>query len=177
MYFCVLDETYQRLNNKPKYIEFEKLNETSMIEFKHEIENADLNHKLNHELSADPNLNYEILAKVLQSAKTKHIPKVTKKFNKRKHKREKWMTDELLKLVVRKNELYVEWKTTAVDDPLFEQRKRNFRTYDNMIKYYIRNAKKTYFHNTFAMYKHDMKKTWAVISETLNKNKKRKDEP
>ena len=35
----------------------------------------------------------------------------------------------------------------------------------------------TYFHNTFAMYKHDMKKTWAVISETLNKNKKRKDEP
>ena len=88
MYFCVLDETYQRLNNKPKYIEFEKLNETSMIEFKHEIENADLNRKLNHELSADPNLNYEILAKVLQSAKTKHIPKVTKKFNKRKHKRE-----------------------------------------------------------------------------------------
>ena len=52
------------------------------------------------------------------------------------------MTDELLKLVVRKNELYVEWKTTAGDDPLFEQRKRNFRTYDNMIKYYIRNAKK-----------------------------------
>ena len=47
------------------------------------------------------------------------------------------MTDELLKLVVLKNELYVEWKTTAVDDPLFEQRKRNFRTYDNMIKYSI----------------------------------------
>ena len=36
------------------------------------------------------------------------------------------MIDELLKLVVRKNELYVEWKTTAVDNPLFEQRKRNF---------------------------------------------------
>ena len=66
--------------------------------------------------------------------------------------------DELLKLVVRKNELYVEWETTAVDDPLFEQRKRIFRTYDNMITYYIRNAEKTYFHNTFAMYKNDMKK-------------------
>ena len=79
MYFCVLDETYQRLNNKPKYIKFKKINETSMIAFKHEIENADLNHKLNHKLSADLNLNYEILAKVLQSAKIKHIPKVTKK--------------------------------------------------------------------------------------------------
>ena len=73
-----------------------------MIEFKHKIENADLNHKLD-EVSADPNLNYEILAKVLQSAKIKHIPKVTTKFNKRKHKREEWMTDELLKLVERKN--------------------------------------------------------------------------
>ena len=78
---------------------------------------------------------------------------------------------------MQKNELYVEWKTTAVDDPLFEQHKRNFRTYDNMIKYYIRNAKKIYFHNAFAMYKHNMKKTWAVISETLNTSKKRKDEP
>ena len=79
MYFCVLDETYQKLKNKPKYIEFEKLNATSMSEFKHEIENAGLNHMLDNELSADPNVNYEIFSKVLQSAKVKHIPKVTKK--------------------------------------------------------------------------------------------------
>ena len=95
--------TYQRLKNKPKYIEFEKLNEISMIEFKHEIENKDLNYILDHELSADPNLNYEILANVLQSAKVKHIPKVTTKYSKRKHKRERWMTDEMFKLVARKN--------------------------------------------------------------------------
>ena len=43
-----------------------------------------------------------------------------------------------------------------------------------MIKYYIRNTKKTYFHNTFAMYKNDMKKTWAVKRETLKKIKKGK---
>ena len=36
---------------------------------------------------------------------------------------------------------------------------------------HILEMQKTYFHNTFAMYKHDMKKTWAVISETLNKKK------
>ena len=45
-----------------------------MSEFKHEIENAGLNHMLVNELSAYPNVNYEILAKVLQSAKVKHIP-------------------------------------------------------------------------------------------------------
>ena len=45
-----------------------------LIEFKHEIENARLNHKLDHEIFADPNINYEILVKVLQSAKVKYIP-------------------------------------------------------------------------------------------------------
>ena len=88
MYFCVLDETYKKLKNKPKYIEFENLSETSMSEFKLVIENAGLNHMLVNELSADLIVNYEILAKVLQSAKVKHIPKVTKKINKRTHKRE-----------------------------------------------------------------------------------------
>ena len=32
-----------------------------MSEFKHDIENAGLNHMLDNELSADPNVNYEIL--------------------------------------------------------------------------------------------------------------------
>ena len=78
MYFCVLDETYKKLKNKPKYIEFEKLNETSMSEFKLEIENAGLNHMhdmLDYELSADPYFNYEILAKVLRSAKLSIYPR------------------------------------------------------------------------------------------------------
>ena len=55
------------------------------------------------------------------------------------------MTDDLLKLVVQKNELYVEWKTTAVDDPLFEQRKRNLRTYDNMINIILEMQRKLIF--------------------------------
>ena len=74
MYVCVLDETYQKLKKKSKYIEFEKINETSS-EFKHEIENAGLNHMLDNELSSDPNVNYEILAKALQSTKVRQVPK------------------------------------------------------------------------------------------------------
>ena len=60
-----------------------------------------------------------------------------------------------------------------MDDPLLEQRKSNFRTYDNTIKYYMRLARKTYFHITFAMYKNDRNKTWAVICEMLNRTKTR----
>ena len=42
----------------------------------------------------DPNYNYEILSTLLQNAKSKHIPKQISRFNKRRHKKQKWMTDE-----------------------------------------------------------------------------------
>ena len=39
--------------------------------------------------------------------------KKIKKFNKRKDKREGWMTDELLQLVNTKNDIYVDWKKNS----------------------------------------------------------------
>ena len=66
--------------------------------------------KLQKDLSADPNANYKIVSHLLENAKKLHIPKKTKKFNKRKHRKEVWMTNDLLTKVVKKNELYVKWK-------------------------------------------------------------------
>ena len=56
-------------------------------------------------MSADPNSNFNILSKILNTAKMRHIPKLVKKFNKREHTKEKWMTNDLLKLVVKKREI------------------------------------------------------------------------
>ena len=122
-------------------------------------------------MSADPNSNFNILSKILNTAKTRHIPKSVKKFNKRKHTKEKWMTNDLLNLVVKKNERYVEWKTTPVAHPNYELRKQNFKTYKYIVSQEIVNAKKSYYNRTFAMYKNNLKKTWLTISETLNRNK------
>ena len=62
--------------------------------------------KLDLDINTDPNYNYEIFSKHLQAAKSKHIPKKIKKFNKRKRKKkEKWMTNELLIKIVEKNKL------------------------------------------------------------------------
>ena len=84
-------------------------------------------------MSADPNSNFNILSKILNTAKTRHIPKSVKKFNKHKHTKEKWMTNDLLKLVVKKNERYLEWKTTPVAHPNYELRKQNFKTYKYIV--------------------------------------------
>ena len=54
----------------------------------------------------------EILTNAIIDAKNMHIPIKRRKFNKRKDKKEVWMTDQLLKLVNRKNDLYIELKKT-----------------------------------------------------------------
>ena len=51
------------------------------------------------------------------------MPKKLKKFNKRKDKREGWMTDELLQLVNTKNDLYVDWKKNSKTLKIYNKKK------------------------------------------------------
>ena len=102
LYFCIMDETYAKGINNPKNIVVEKLTNETISNFKKEIENSDVYNKLDKHMGADPKSNFNILSKILNIAKTRHIPKSVKKFNKRKHTKEKWMTNDLLKLVVKK---------------------------------------------------------------------------
>ena len=47
----------------------------------------------------------------------------------------------------------------------------NFNHYRNILKKAMIHAKRCYYKNTFDRFKHDMKKTWSIISETLSRNK------
>ena len=100
MYFCVMNENYIKPTTNQKYIEVEVLNEENIERFRKEIADLEIHNKLDETLDRDPNFNYEIVSTLLQNAKSKHIPKRVKKFNKRRHKKERWMTDELLAQVL-----------------------------------------------------------------------------
>ena len=104
------------------------------------------------------------------------LVKRKKKNNTRKFKKQPWMTDDLLKLVNRKNDLYRDWKFTS-DNVEYERKKVNFKTYDRIVNRNIRDAKNLYYFNTFTERKNDMKQTWGIINETLNKGKQRNDFP
>ena len=65
------------------------------------------------------------------------------------------MTDQVLKLVNRKNDLYRNWKSTS-DNFEYEQ-KKNFKTYDRIVNQCIRDAKNLYYFNTFTNQKNDIK--------------------
>ena len=177
MYFCIMNENYMKPAIAQKYVEVEVFNVEAIENFKTEIANLEIHDKLDKTLNRDPNHNYEIFSTLLQNAKSKHIPKRIKKFNKRRHKKERWMTDELLAQVIKKNEMYVDWKTTPITHPDYEKVKFNFKGYEKIVLKGIERAKRDYFDRVFLAYKCDMKRTWQVISETLNRNKSKHDMP
>ena len=85
-----------------------------MDRFKIEVANTDLYNKLNQDLNTDPNYNYDILSAELQAAKNLQIPRKIRKFNRRKHNKEKWMTNDLLLQIIKKNKKYVKWKSKTL---------------------------------------------------------------
>ena len=70
------------------------------------------------------------------------------------------MTNELLTKVVMKNVLYVEWKTTVVNDRNYEMIKLRFKNHEKEdLKDITNPKKKNYFNRICNAYKNDMKKT------------------
>ena len=66
------------------------------------------------------------------------------------------MTDKVLKLVNRKNDLYRNWKSTS-DNIDYEQKKQNFKTCDRIVNQSIRDAKNLYYFKTFTNQKNNIK--------------------
>ena len=172
MYFCMINSNFGYSDQAKKLIEVEVCDHESIQRFITEISNDNIYNKLQKNLNTNPNYNYEILLKHLLNAKLKHIPKKVKKFNKRRHFKEKWMTNEILQEIVAKNKMYVTWKTTPVTHINYENIKQRFKSYEKIVKKDIKEAKQRYFDQIFTAYKSDMKKTWKTINETLNRSKR-----
>ena len=74
----------------------------SIQRFITEVSNAKIYNKLQKNLNTNPNYNYKILLNHLLNAKLKHIPQKVKRFNKRRHLKAKWMTNEISQEIVTK---------------------------------------------------------------------------
>ena len=102
MYFSILNENVITSKAIQKYIKIEVCSQENMNRFKNKIAKFEICSKLNQDLNTDLNYNYNILSKELQASKNLHIPPKIRKFNKREHKKEKWMNNDLLVQVVEK---------------------------------------------------------------------------
>ena len=77
-----------------------------MREFLRELEDINIYDKLEQLNDSNPQDNYDRFITLINDAKEKHLPKKTVKFNKRKHKKSKWMTYGILKSINTKDKLY-----------------------------------------------------------------------
>ena len=73
----------------------------------------------------------------------------------------------------RRNKLYKVLKQTKTDAISYATKKSNFNRYRNILSKTIAFAKRTYYIHIFYQCKRDMKKTWAILSDILNKNAKK----
>ena len=71
----------------PKFIEIDKNDPRSIQNFVDELEELNIYDKLQKSVISDPEENYDIMLKVLSTAKGKHLQKKMVKFDKRKHKK------------------------------------------------------------------------------------------
>ena len=81
------------------------------------------------------------------------------------------MTSALLRSINTKKQLYKEWIKTDVNNvELYSRLKEEFKSYYNTLRRSIRDAKRLYYTRTFAIYKNNIKQTWTIIKDTLQKN-------
>ena len=126
------------------------------------------------QLTDDPNPNCDIFLDILKEKKETHFPTILVKFNKRKHKQNKWITQGIINSINYRDKLYRDYKSDKNNDYQKLMKKQNLSVYNVILKKMIREAKCKYYDSKFAEYKGNLKKTWGVISEILCKDKKNK---
>ena len=141
-----------------QYIEIETKSENSQKRFIEHLKNINIMNKLNMD-------NYEVFCKLLQSSKSEHMPIKSVKFNKYKHKKNKWISKGISDEI--KDKLYKLMIQHTIDDVEAHQYIKNtFNIYRNMLKKLIRQAKRLYYIAICARFKHNIKQTWKIIKET-----------
>ena len=84
-----------KLHN-PKFVKFRKFSEDALQHYKDEISNSDTIKQIENGLSTDPNTTFNVLLQFLSEAKDQHFRVKTVRFDKYKHKVNKWITAGIL---------------------------------------------------------------------------------
>ena len=94
------------------------------------------------------------------------LKKVTLKLN----RRSPWITNGLRKSINKKNRLYKDSNSSV-------EKKQTYITYRNRLTHLLRIAKKEYYNTLLLNYKNDLKKSWQVLNDIINKRKRKNKLP
>ena len=175
-YFTILDY-FSFSKSSQQHIKLSSYQMSSLNQFKADLQIELSNDKLENIVANTSNDSYSNFNNILQQLMNKNFPVRKKKFNKYKHRKSKWITKGIIRSILFKDKLYVKLKATPVESDLYEGRLLNFRTYARILKQSINLAKKQYYFGCFEKFKGDMKKTWTIINEVVNRKQAKKEFP
>ena len=115
-------------------------------------------------LESDPNIIYDQIISVYSNYYHGNITNKTINSNSRRHKREPWITDEILKDIKRRDRL-----------ARLKHRRSDYKQLRNEIVSKIRKAHKTYLKQQVKDSIGDIKKHWKIINTTLNKTNNKEE--
>ncbi len=161
----------------PRFVKVVIENDESVRNFCNHLAESHEIQSLENTLTQDPNLNYNKLHNLIQKAKNLHLPEKTVKFNKHKHKKNKWISMSLIKSIKFRDDLYCKFRKSRPGSEQHHTLNRNLKTFNAILKKTIRNTKKSYYDNLFEKYKGDIKGTWKTINEILNRTKRKNKFP
>ena len=98
---------------------------------------------------SNPNLIYNKLHSCIMELKEKHLSYKLVKFNKYKHKGNKWITNGIIKSLKFRDKLYKEMRSLNTNSPSYATIKQNLTVYNQLLKKSIREAKTIYYNNEF----------------------------
>ena len=159
----------------PKYIEKRELTDLNIQRFATDFGRQNVALEIGPELEKKANDTYEIFYTKFSQTRDKIMPKIKKKFNRKKHNIQSWITPGILTSINKKNKLYVQMNKFSLGSVKREQIKTKFEEYNGILSKLIRQQKKMFFHNKFKQQASSIKGTWQAIKDILNKNRKTND--
>ena len=164
----VLSVLYTPPPLKTKYIILTNTSDEAKAAFILSFENKHVLEQL-VETNEDPNYNYEIFERALTDSYTECFSKRVVKFNKKRHKKNAWISVGIIRSINHRNRLYKHLKQMKTDSFDYVIKKADFNRFRNVLKKTITHAKRLHFKRLSYQFKYDMKKTWKIISDSLNK--------
>ena len=161
-----------------KQIQFRAFTGNATRDFLEDLHNTNWDSIFDNNINADPQITYDQKFSIkLDDMINKHFPLKKKKFNKYKHKKTKWITQDILNKIKHRDMLYKKVHSITQENERYNDLSRRLQECSCEVRSMIRRAKSAYYLAEFNKYKDDIKNTWKTIKDVLNKSNTYKEFP
>ena len=156
---------------KTEYVTYKYFTDKNISNFNRALSTCDMSYMYETE---DVNTAYDFLLNKYTSLYNEHIPLKKARFDKYKHKKEAWVTTEILQSIKFRDKLHAKINKSK-DTAQILVLKEQYIVCRNRLNKMIRSAKFNYQTDLFDKCKHDCKQIWANINMVLKKTRNKCD--